>query len=83
MKPTQEELLRVVDALIAISGKDSNAEWLMKAIRALIENRPKVNMDSWFYRNCKTQRRKGAKICQECPFRKGIEQQEAGVEVEE
>lgn len=32
-----------------------------------------LDMSSWFYRNCRIQRRKGAKICQECPFRKGIE----------
>jgi hypothetical protein len=37
---------------------------------------PKVDKKSWFYRNCQTQRKKGAKICQVCPFRKGIEEQE-------
>jgi hypothetical protein len=37
---------------------------------------PVVDFSSWFYRNCKIQRRKGAKICQVCPFRSGIEMQE-------
>ena len=38
---------------------------------------PTIDMTSWFYKNCKQQRRSGAKICQSCPFRAGIEQQEA------
>ena len=37
---------------------------------------PKIDMGTWFYKNCKTQRRRGAKICQVCPFREGIEEQE-------
>jgi len=37
---------------------------------------PKIIFKSWFYRNCKKQRKNKAKICQECPFRKGIEIQE-------
>ena len=32
---------------------------------------------SWFYKNCKRQRKSGAKICGECPFREGIEQLES------
>jgi len=36
----------------------------------------KIDFDSWFYRNCKIQRRKKAKICQVCPFRNYIEQEE-------
>ena len=35
-----------------------------------------VDMTSWFYKNCRTQRRRGAKICSECPFRAEIEKQE-------
>ena len=35
-----------------------------------------LDFTSWFYRNCRTQRRKGAKICGECPFRAGIEAEE-------
>lgn len=35
-----------------------------------------IDFNSWFYKNCKIQRRKGAKICQVCPFRKYIEKQE-------
>lgn len=38
---------------------------------------PRIDFRSWFYENCKKQRRHGAKICQECPFRQGIEDQEA------
>jgi len=37
---------------------------------------PKIDKSSWFYKNCKSQRKRGAKICQSCPFREGIEQQE-------
>lgn len=37
---------------------------------------PKVDTTSRFYRNCKRQRKRKAKICQACPFRKGIEAQE-------
>ena len=37
---------------------------------------PTVDFNSWFYKNCKTQRKRKAKICQECPFRVGIESQE-------
>lgn len=36
----------------------------------------KLDKDSRFYKNCKTQRKKEAKICQVCPFRKWIEEQE-------
>jgi len=32
-----------------------------------------VDPDSWFYKNCKKQRRNKAKICQECPFREEVE----------
>lgn len=32
-----------------------------------------VDKTTWFYKNCKIQRRKGAKICSECPFRSFIE----------
>ena len=31
---------------------------------------------SRFYRNCRRQRKAGAKICDDCPFREGIEQLE-------
>jgi hypothetical protein len=37
---------------------------------------PIVDKESWFYKNCKRQRKNKAKICQCCPFRKGIEEQE-------
>jgi len=33
----------------------------------------KDGKQTWFYTNCKTQRRNNAKICQECPFREEIE----------
>ena len=36
-------------------------------------------LQSWFYQNCKRQRKAGAKICGECPFREGIEQLESNV----
>lgn len=37
---------------------------------------PAIDMSSRFYLNCKRQRDREARICQECPFRKGIELQE-------
>jgi len=38
-------------------------------------------LQSWFYKNCKRQRKAGAKICGECPFREGIEQLESNKEL--
>lgn len=32
-----------------------------------------IDTGAWFYKNCKIQRRKGAKICNSCPFRTLIE----------
>ena len=37
----------------------------------------RIDFKSWWYKNCKTQRRKKAKICDECPFKKDIMKQEA------
>jgi len=37
---------------------------------------PRVDKRSWFYKNCRKQRKNNAKICQVCPFRAGIEEQE-------
>jgi len=34
---------------------------------------PSINKLSAFYKNCKRQRKDEAKICQDCPFRKMIE----------
>ena len=36
----------------------------------------KIDFDSWFYKNCKRQRANEAKICNSCPFRAFIEEQE-------
>jgi hypothetical protein len=36
----------------------------------------KLDEKSWFYKNCKRQRKRNAKICQCCPFRSEIENQE-------
>ena len=41
-----------------------------------VDKFPKVDKSSWFYKNCKRQRKNSAKICQVCPFRGGIETQE-------
>lgn len=35
-----------------------------------------IDFKSWFYKNCKRQRKNKAKICQVCPFRSYIEQEE-------
>jgi len=32
-----------------------------------------LDFSSWFYRNCKVQRRRRSKCCDSCPFRTGIE----------
>ena len=36
----------------------------------------KIDFTGRFYKNCKRQRRAEAKICQVCPFREYIEEQE-------
>ena len=36
----------------------------------------KINWNGWWNKNCKTQRKKKTKICQLCPFREYIENQE-------
>lgn len=33
----------------------------------------KINFKSWWYKNCKTQRRRKSKCCDSCPMRKEIE----------
>ena len=45
-------------------------------IRGEEMNFPTIDKDSRFYKNCKANRKNNAKICQSCPFRKGIEKQE-------
>ena len=37
---------------------------------------PTVDKTTWFYKNCKRQRKNNAKICSVCPFQFGIEDQE-------
>jgi hypothetical protein len=48
----------------------------MRSLRSFTVNNVDIDTASWFYKNCKRQRRRNAKICQECPFREGIEEQE-------
>lgn len=36
-----------------------------------------LDKKSWFYRNCRIQRKRKAKICDSCPFRESIEKAEA------
>ena len=48
-------------------------DWKQDRERLLKNKGFEVDKTSWFYKNCKTQRRKGAKICGECPFRSFIE----------
>lgn len=40
------------------------------------EERFKIDKSTWWYENCKRQRKRKAKICNTCPFRKFIEKQE-------
>ena len=35
-----------------------------------------IDFNSWFYKNCRIQRKREAKICQVCPFREYIESEE-------
>jgi len=42
----------------------------------------KIDFNSWFYKNCKKQRKVRAKICQVCPFRSYIEEQENKIQDE-
>ena len=49
---------------------------LLEAGGFTIEPKKKVDTSSWFYKNCKRQRKDGAKICNCCPFRNEIEHQE-------
>jgi hypothetical protein len=37
---------------------------------------PKIDKSSWFYENCRAQRKKNAKKCRTCPFLSIIESQE-------
>ena len=34
-----------------------------------------------FYKNCKRQRKREAKICQDCPFREEVEKYERALEI--
>ena len=36
----------------------------------------KIDKKTWFYKNCKRQRKNKAKICDTCPFREYIEKEE-------
>jgi hypothetical protein len=42
---------------------------------------PIIDQTSVFYKNCKRNRKVEAKICQVCPFRKGIESQEYSINI--
>jgi len=56
---------------------DMTAEYLgIKYPKNKITKFPKIDKTTWFYINCKRNRRVNAQICQCCPFRKGIEEQE-------
>ena len=65
-------------------GREAYLYDTIKELKKQLDDcKPKVDMGSWFYKNCKSQRKRGAKICQCCPFREIVEAQEAGVEVTE
>jgi len=42
----------------------------------MLGNDGNIDRRSAWYRNCKQQRKREAKICQDCPFRKDIEEAE-------
>jgi len=58
----------------------SEVRWLIERLEAAEKA---IDTSTWFYKNCKRQRRNAAKICQVCPFRAGIEVQEAALAGEE
>ena len=51
-------------------------KWAKDQFPVLVLNPHNPNQTSWFYKNCVRQRKRGAKICQCCPFRKQIEENE-------
>ena len=52
----------------------------LKAENAELRAAYRLDGAPWFRKNCRRQRCVGAKICQECPFRAGIEAAEAARE---
>lgn len=64
----EQDLAAYKKRLASVASSRDQAEY------KLAQMEPDKN--SWFYKNCKTQRRRGAKICQVCPFRSFIEELE-------
>lgn len=64
LEETDNEVGRLLIEKIELQGE-------LEKIKDALKIR--VDHGSWFYKNCKIQRRKGAKICQVCPFRVLIE----------
>lgn len=72
----------IVEINIALTGcrsNDNEREKMIEnqALDQILElEKTKINKKSRWYKNCKRQRKCGAKICNSCPFKKEIEQQE-------
>jgi hypothetical protein len=77
---TQEELDAAADAWDETEGRLFDSHGMVMDLRERLEAAEKaIDTSTWFYKNCKRQRRNAAKICQVCPFRAGIEVQEAAL----
>ena len=71
---SREELIQLTARLFdKVKGLQAKIR-LEKVIRTA--NDVIIDKNSWWYKNCKTQRARKAKICSECPFRFIIEKQE-------
>jgi len=66
------------------AGCVGKLEEIVEPLRRRLEEAEKpIDTSTWFYKNCRSQRRRGAKICQVCPFRRRIEGQEAALAKED
>ncbi len=48
----------------------------MRKVMSGNDGMPQIDFTSAFYKNCRSVRNRGGKICQSCPFREEIEKQE-------
>jgi hypothetical protein len=65
-----------VDGLRVTEGQLMQMIENLERENAALKEAQRIDKSTWFYKNCKRQRKCEAKICQVCPFRKSIEQQE-------
>ena len=51
--------------------------WEMESFILEEKALPQIDFGSWFYKNCQSQRRRNARICESCPFKEHVEAAEA------